>query len=81
MARYLIEVVQKPKNAEKNINNALKVMGSHFVTHARWEKNSDMCIGSIIIEGRDEQSLRQIIPPSMRNSAQISKLEMARTIN
>ena len=75
MTRYLIEVSQPDGVAARRIAESVRSIGSHFATHARWNREGDDCIGTMVVEADDRWGALGIVPPAMRSAAQIFQLE------
>jgi hypothetical protein len=76
MPRFLIEITQETnERALKSMDDAIRMMGSHFVTHADWRSDGKICTGTMIAEIEDETLARSIVPPHMRANAHIYQLE------
>jgi hypothetical protein len=76
MSRFLIEISRKyDERAAHQMDAAISMMGSHFVTHADWHVHDGMCTGSMIAEAEDRSLAAAIVPPCMRAEARIYELE------
>ena len=77
MHRYLIKVEEKSSHlALKEISDSIRGLGSHFATHAEWSLKKGGCMGSLIVEAKDQFGALGIVPPNMRDHAHITNLEM-----
>jgi hypothetical protein len=75
MSRFLIEVSQASQAlTEKRIDSAIRTIGSHFVTHAKWTRKDGRCNGSMIVEAQDKWGALGIVPPALRPDAHIYPL-------
>ena len=77
MARYLIEVSQPEQVAVTRISQSVRAIGSHFATHADWRQQDGVSIGTLVVEADDRYRALGVVPPGMRSSAKIFKLEPA----
>ena len=76
MTRFLIEVSQSDgQKTARQIDEAIRIMGSHFVTHADWRTMEGRFTGSLIAELNDEYAAYAMIPPCMRPFANIYELD------
>jgi hypothetical protein len=75
MPRYLVEVLQAAKVAEKRIDYSVRSIGSHFATHAVWHRRDGVCVGTMVVEAVDQRSALGIVPPGMRAAAHVVQLE------
>jgi len=76
MTRFLIEVTLGSDGlARKWIKDSVRAMGSHFATHAIWNRKNGMCTGTMIVETNNKWGALSIIPPNMRSHAHIFQLE------
>ena len=53
MPRYLVQVSQPEAIAAKRISDSVRSIGSHFATHADWQRQAGRCTGSMVIEAAD----------------------------
>jgi hypothetical protein len=75
MPKFLIEVPQESDVlAQKRINDSVRTLGSHFATHADWNRKKGVCTGTMIIETDDKWGTIGIVPPNMRAHAHIFQL-------
>jgi hypothetical protein len=78
MSKFLVEVRQQPEvSAHKRIRDSVRMLGSHFATHAQWSRNNGVCTGTMIVEAADRWRALGVVPPSMRSNARIFSLEAA----
>jgi hypothetical protein len=76
MTRFLIEVAeQSPTLAIERIKDAVRTMGSHFVSRATWTRTEAGCTGSLLVEAHDRRAALGLVPPNMRSHARIFQLE------
>lgn len=76
MTKFLIEVSQSgDESTSRKMDEAIRIMGSHFVTHADWRVKEGNFTGSLIAELNDEHEAFAIVPPNMRSHAHIYELE------
>ncbi len=76
MTNYLIEVAQSSDEAAyRQIDDAIHMTGSHFATHAEWERKEGICTGSMTAEVRNRQEAIAIVPPNMRAHARVTAIE------
>jgi hypothetical protein len=78
MSRFLVEVRQQPAiSAHKRIKDSVRMLGSHFATHAQWSRKDGVCTGAMIIEAADRWRALGVVPPNMRADARVFSLEAA----
>lgn len=82
MNRFLIEISRKyDGRASRQMDEAIRAMGSHFVTHADWRLSDGFCTGSMIAEVENRNLAAAIVPPCMRAAARIYELEPAGAVH
>jgi len=69
MPAYLIRVSQPAAIAAAQIEDCLRMSGSHFVTHAHWQRQDGITTGMLVIEAEDKRWALGVVPPSMRARA------------
>jgi hypothetical protein len=75
MPKFLIEVAEDSESvASKRVDDAVRMVGSHFVTHAQWEWKNGVRIGSMIAELDNKSVALGIVPPNMRSQARVTNL-------
>ena len=75
MTSFLIEVMQdSDAGAFKQIDDAVQMTGSHFATHADWERKDGVCKGSMTAELENRTEALAIVPPNMRSHARITEM-------
>jgi len=74
MPRFLIEVSQPEDRAEKRIAESIRSTGSHFAARAAWCSRDGVCIGTMVVEAGDWRHAVAVVPPAMRNVAQVHQL-------
>jgi len=79
MAKYLIKVSQPAKAAAKQIAEAVRMIGSHFATHATWQQQNGVATGCLVVEVDDRKWALCVVPPSMRAFAEIVRLDASTT--
>ena len=75
MPKYLVQVSQPEAIAAKRISDFVHSIGSHFATHAGWQRQAGQCTGSMVIEAADSWGALGVIPPGMRADARVFHLE------
>jgi hypothetical protein len=75
MSRYLIRVWQPAEVAAKQVNDSIRTIGSHFATHATWRQQNGMATGTLVVEADDRRWAIGVVPPNMRSSATIFRLD------
>ncbi len=75
MARYLIEVSQPATVVAKRMEKCVRMIGSHFATHARWQQKDGLATGTLVVEADDQRWVLAVVPPYMRESARVNRLE------
>jgi hypothetical protein len=75
MPRFLVHVSQPEAIAAKRISDSVRSIGSHFATHAGWQRQAGQCTGSMVIEAADSWEALGIVPPGMRADACVFHLE------
>jgi len=82
MSRFLIEISREYNGrSERQMEYALRMMGSHFVTHADWRLKEGKCTGTMIAELADRRAAIQLVPPALRAHAAIFELEPVTRLN
>ena len=81
-SRFLIEISRDyGAKSQHQMEDAIRLLGSHFVTHADWTLEDGKYTGKIIAEAPDREAALLIVPPSMRVHARILELEAAATVH
>jgi len=82
MSRFLIEISRRyGPQSQRQMDEAVRIMGSHFVTHADWRVKDGCCTGKMIAELPDRDMALLLVPPSMRPNARIVELGGAQTLH
>ena len=64
MIRYLIEISRRADGrSERQIDEAIRALGSHFVTHADWRVKGGIVVGSMIAEAENSREALALVPP------------------
>jgi len=72
MPRYRVEVSLPETVADERINFSVRMFGSHFASHAKWqEKSNGQYTGKMMIEAGSRRQAMGVIPPTMRAYAHV----------
>ena len=74
MARYMIETRHTPEECLAALES-FRQAGAHFLTHAEWGCEGDMHIGWMVLEAADDEEIRRMVPPIIRNTAEPVRLK------
>jgi hypothetical protein len=75
MARYMIQASHDPaRDACLRILDAFLHAGAHYLTHAEWGCQAGVHTAWIIVEAEDDAAARLMVPPVIRNSATLVRL-------
>jgi hypothetical protein len=78
MSRFLVEVSQRsPALAHKRIDESVRLLGSHFATHAEWHRKDGACTGTMVVEAESKSAALGVVPPAMRSDAHVVHLRAA----
>ena len=78
MSRFLVKVTQRSSaTAYRRIDHSVRTLGSHFATHADWQRKNGACTGSMIVEAEDRWKALGVVPPGMRSDAHVFLLKAA----
>ena len=81
-SRFLIEISREyGAKSQHQMDDAIRALGSHFVTHADWRLEDGKCTGKMIAEVADRRAALLIVPPSMRAHARIVEIGAAATLH
>ena len=73
MARYLIQEAHKPEECLRTLDAYMQA-GSHFLTHSDWGCGAGVHQSWLIVEAANEEQARLMIPPAIRASAELVRL-------
>ncbi len=73
MTRYLIQAAHEPEECVKMLHSYLQA-GAHYLTHAEWGCEENVHQAWIIIEAESDAAARLMVPPVIRNSALVVRL-------
>ena len=75
MPRYMIQASHEPRPAAcAQICAAFLQAGAHYLTKAEWGCLADVHTAWIIVEAQNDDDARLMVPPIIRNSALLVKL-------
>ena len=75
MARYVIEATHDPDPAAcLRMLDAFLNAGAHYLTHAEWGCMDGEHTAWIIVEANSDAEARMMVPPVIRNTAKLVKL-------
>ena len=75
MAKFLVEVPHESEMiACARAVAILQATGSHFLTHAEYGCHDGVHKAWMIIEAKDKDEIRRIVPPAYRELAQVVQL-------
>ena len=75
MARYIIQATHEPDPAAcLRMLDAFLNAGAHYLTHAEWGCMAGEHTAWIIVEADSDADARLMVPPVIRNTAKLVKL-------
>jgi hypothetical protein len=75
MAKFLIEVAHESETiACARAVAILRDTGSHFLTHAEYGCRDGVHKAWMIVEAKDKDEIRRIVPPAYRDRTQVVQL-------
>lgn len=75
MARFLIEVPHETETvACARAVAILQATGSHFLTRAEYGCRDGVHVGWLVVEARDRDEIRFVVPPPYRERARVIQL-------
>jgi hypothetical protein len=75
MARYMIQSSHDPTHADcERFKQSIFRAGAHFVANAEWGCADDNHTAWLIVEAENDRDARLIVPPAMRETATVTRL-------
>jgi hypothetical protein len=75
MPKCLIKVSQPAEVASERIATSIRLIGSHFATHASWQQKNGIATGTMVVEVDDQAWAQSVVLPNMRSCAKIVRLD------